>query len=29
MRRLLRIIASKSAEEMESQVEFLSAWGES
>jgi hypothetical protein len=28
MRRLLRIIASKSAEEMENQVEFLSAWGE-
>ncbi len=28
MRRLLRIIANKSAEEMENQVEFLSAWGE-
>ncbi len=28
MRRILRIIASKSAEEMENQVEFLSAWGE-
>lgn len=28
MRRLLRIIANKSAEAMENQVEFLSAWGE-
>lgn len=28
MRRLLRIIASKSAEDMKNQVEFLSAWGE-
>jgi len=28
MRRLLRIIASKSAEEMKNQLEFLSAWGE-
>ena len=28
MRRLLRIMANKSAEEMENQVEFLSAWGE-
>lgn len=26
MRRLLRLIASRSAEEMENQVEFLSAW---
>ena len=28
MRRLLRIIASKSTEDMKNQVEFLSAWGE-
>jgi predicted nuclease of predicted toxin-antitoxin system len=28
LRRLLRLIASKSAEEMEDWVEFLSAWGE-
>jgi len=28
MRRILRIIASKSAEDMKNQVEFLSAWGE-
>ncbi len=28
MRRILRIIATKSAEEMKNQVEFLSAWGE-
>ncbi|NEP07426.1 MAG: hypothetical protein F6K25_04670 [Okeania sp. SIO2G4] len=28
MRRLLRIIASISAEEMANQIEFLSAWGE-
>jgi hypothetical protein len=28
MRRLLRIIANKSAEAMANQVEFLSAWGE-
>jgi len=28
LRRLLKIIASKSAEEMYNQVEFLSAWGE-
>lgn len=28
MRRILRIIANKSAEEMENQVEFLSAWEE-
>jgi hypothetical protein len=28
MRRLLRIINTKSAEEMYNQVEFLSAWGE-
>jgi hypothetical protein len=28
MRRLLRIIYTKSAEEMYNQVEFLSAWGE-
>lgn len=27
MRRLLKLIATKSAEEMENQVEFLSAWG--
>jgi hypothetical protein len=27
MRRLLRLIASKSAEEMRNWVEFLSAWG--
>lgn len=27
MRRLLKLIASKSAEDMENQVEFLSAWG--
>jgi hypothetical protein len=27
MRRLLRLIAVKSAEEMENWVEFLSAWG--
>jgi hypothetical protein len=27
MRRLLRLMAAKSAEEMENQVEFLSAWG--
>ncbi|MBD2440893.1 DUF5615 family PIN-like protein [Nostoc sp. FACHB-110] len=28
MRRLLRIIAAKSAEDMQNQVEFLSSWGE-
>lgn len=28
MRRLLRIIAAKSAEDMENQVEFLNVWGE-
>lgn len=28
MRRLLRIIASKSAEDMKNKLEFLSAWGE-
>ena len=28
MRRLLRLIAAKSAEEMQNQVEFLSDWGE-
>ncbi|MDJ0676208.1 MAG: DUF5615 family PIN-like protein [Calothrix sp. MO_167.B42] len=28
MRRIIRIIANKSAEEMQNQVEFLSAWGE-
>lgn len=28
MRRLLRLIAAKSAEDMQNQVEFLSAWGE-
>ncbi|WP_414542214.1 DUF5615 family PIN-like protein [Nostoc sp. CCY0012] len=28
MRRLLKIIAAKSAEEMQNQVEFLNAWGE-
>ena len=28
MRRLLRIMVSKSAEEMENQLEFLSAWEE-
>ena len=28
MRRILRIIATKSAEEMKNQVEFLSVWGE-
>ena len=28
MRRLLKLIASKSAEEMQNQVEFLSAWGD-
>ena len=27
MRRLLRLIAAKSAEEMKDRVEFLSAWG--
>lgn len=27
MRRLLSLIAAKSAEEMENHVEFLSAWG--
>jgi hypothetical protein len=27
MRRLLKIVGSKSAEEMQDQVEFLSAWG--
>lgn len=27
MRRILRIIASKSAEEMKNRVEFLNAWG--
>ena len=27
MRRLLKLIATKSAEEMKNQVEFLSAWG--
>jgi hypothetical protein len=27
MRRLLRLIATKSAEEMKNHVEFLSAWG--
>ena len=26
MRRLLRLIAAKSAEDMQNQVEFLSAW---
>ena len=28
MRRLLKLMAAKSAEEMENQVEFLGAWGE-
>lgn len=28
MRRILRIVANKSAEEMKNQVEFLSVWGE-
>ncbi len=28
LRRLIKIIAGKSAEEMQNQVEFLSAWGE-
>ncbi len=28
MRRIIRIITTKSAEEMKNQVEFLSAWGE-
>jgi hypothetical protein len=28
MRRLLRLMASKSAEDMENWVEFLSAWNE-
>lgn len=28
MRRLLRLIATKSAEDMQNQVEFLSDWGE-
>lgn len=28
LRRLIKIISSKSAEEMQNQVEFLSAWGE-
>jgi uncharacterized protein with PIN domain len=28
MRRLLKIIAAKSAQEMQNQVEFLSAWSE-
>jgi len=28
MRRLLKLIASKSAEQMRNQVEFLSAWGD-
>ena len=28
MRRLLKLMAAKSAEEMHNQVEFLSAWGE-
>ena len=28
MRRILKIIVTKSAEEMKNQVEFLSAWGE-
>ena len=28
MRCILRIIANKSAQEMQNQVEFLSAWGE-
>ncbi|MDZ8188666.1 MAG: DUF5615 family PIN-like protein [Nostoc sp. ChiSLP02] len=28
MRRLLRLIAAKSAEDMQNQVEFLNAWGE-
>lgn len=28
MRRILRIIATKSAQEMQNQVEFLSAWDE-
>lgn len=27
MRRLLKLIASRSAEDMKNQVEFLSAWG--
>ncbi|MDZ7956392.1 MAG: hypothetical protein RMY34_00530 [Aulosira sp. DedQUE10] len=27
MRRLLKIIAAKSAEDMQNKVEFLSAWG--
>jgi hypothetical protein len=27
MRRLLKLIAAKSAEDMQNQVEFLSAWG--
>jgi hypothetical protein len=27
MRRLLKLVATKSAEEMKDQVEFLSAWG--
>ena len=28
MRRLLKLVATKSAEEMRDQVEFLSAWGQ-
>src|SRR5437016_5494200 len=28
MRRLLKLIATRSAEEMQNQVEFLSAWGQ-
>jgi hypothetical protein len=28
MRRLLRLISAKSAEEMQNQIEFLSAWSE-
>lgn len=28
MRRILRIIVNKSAQEMQNQVEFLSAWDE-
>jgi len=28
LRRILRLMAAKSAEEMHNQVEFLSAWGE-
>lgn len=29
MRRLLRLIATKSADDMKNDVEFLSAWSES